>query len=273
MVKLSAAIDRTRAFLGERWRTLLPLALGAIWLPSALAALIAPLSAGAGSVVAIGVTMAGLVLTLIAYWGRTVVMTAAMAPEQGMAARLLATRRFAPLVGVMVVLGLVVLIVASPMAAILWTYGVQPDLGGGVTAIPAAALVPILLYGAALAPFLLLIGVRLILVPPVVVAEGLGIAAIGRSVALTRGMTGRIMGAALAYLIVVFVLTLAVTSGLGSVLILMLGGGGPWAAGVLVTLAVLAALDTVLGIAVSAFVGKLYLMAAARSQAAERETA
>lgn len=266
MVNMRAVWARTAAFLSERAGMLAPFTLAVIWVPTVVAALIPPLAAERGTAVQVAVILAGLALSILAYWGRSVVMTAAMAPEQGMAARRLAIRRFPVLIGVMLLLGIVLIVAVSPVFLILMMYGVDPAVfvGASDQLIPADAAMMAGGYFLLLIPILLTLGARLVLVAPVVIAEGMGIGAINRSATLTRGMTGRLIGMILLYAAVALLTTLGVTDGLGRVLIPALGGDGPWAPGVLATLVLLALAETLLGVVAATFVGKLYLAAVAR---------
>lgn len=273
MVNMSAVWDRAIEFVSDNLATLTPLAIGAIMLPLTLNDALAPLSDVFGREGDLILGLVTLALVLVAFWGRLAVLALALEPERtgGQAARHALVRLLPAILVSLVVLAALMLLVA-PIFAILAAYGYDfagAMAGEQVEVSPLAALWSTL-YLILLVPPLAWIGARLSLIAPVIVGEGLGLSAIGRSVALTRGLTMKILGVAILYAVLAMVIALAVKTGIGSLLRLVIGGEGSVTLASVLTSVFTGTTAMALTVLASAFMGKLYLATLAREGAGGR---
>lgn len=270
MVNMSAVWDRTIEFVSDNLAGLMPLVIGGILVPLTINDALAPLSVGAGPGLRAGLGMASLVLVLIVLWARLAVIAMALNPERtgGEAARRALASLLPTILVSLIVLVLCALLFA-PILLILALYGydfASAMQGSGAQAEPAA-IAWSALYVLVVLPLLAWIGARLALLNPVIVAEGLGLSAFGRSVALTRGLAFKIIGVAILFVVMSLVIELAVKAGLGTVIHLLVGDDGAVSAASVLTSVFVAAAGTVLTVLASAFLAKLYLAACARETA------
>lgn len=267
MVNMSAVWDRTIEFVSDNLAVLLPVVAGVIFVPLAINEMIAPLAGAEAPVMRMVLAAVSLVLVLAALVGRLAVTALALEVAQGAGEALrLALRRVLVAVLVSLVLMLVFGVLLLPVPGVMAAYGYDfaAAMQGETPEMAPVAAAVILLYILMLLPLIAWMGARLSLVSAVIMGEGLGLSAIGRSVALTRGIAMKIIGVGVLYVVLVLAVALAVKTGFGTLFHLVLGGDeGVSVASVLTALfsALPAAIFAMLA---SAFVAKLYRAAIAR---------
>ena len=261
MVRMGDVWDRTTDVLSGRGRTLAGIAAVAIFLPgivrSAYTVYVGkdtPTAAMIGGVIAIAASV-------LAIWGQLTVIALSSDPGTGEPqAGATARARLLPTIGVGMVIAVAFGIGTIPIFVALvgagWTPGAM-QAGQMPTLTPGAASF-IGLYGLLFAVLFLWAAARLALWTPVMVNERLGLGTIRRSLALTRGITLKIIGVVVLYLIVLGVAFSAVTAVTGVVFGLILGSGAAATAAFLSTVAggaVAAAFSTV----AATFTAQLYV--------------
>ena len=268
-VSIGNVWDSTTDVLTGRGGLLTPIAALAFFLPSAVQAAVTSY-AGSSPVAALLGAVAALLGVVAAVWGSLAVIGIASDPDAtrhtaGQAAR----RRLGAALLVSLVVGAAFLAATLPLFGVLWASGVdfraaaggadgaQPAIGPGV------ALV-VILYGVALLIAGLWFGARLVLLSPVVLHERRGIGAIGRSMALTRGLTIKLIGATILLLVVWGVAALAARYVVFIPLRLILGTSNLATASWLGGLAS-AAVGAVFSTLVAVFTGRLYAAVAPAS--------
>lgn len=229
MPRIGDVWDSTTAVLAGRAGLLTPIALAAFVLPSAVQSAVrlfggpSPGSAALSALVGLGALVANL-------WGQLADIAVASDPETiraeaGSAA--LARLPKALLVVLVLAAGAVLLAVPTVLALVLTGYDLTAAAAyrgvGPMPPVAPAAASFVLLYGIALVVGLIWLSARLFLTNAVILNERRGIGALGRSMALTRGLTWKLIGVALLFGIVFLVALLAVQSVVGLVFRLMLG--------------------------------------------------
>lgn len=268
--------DRATEFLGDNIGALFPIILVGIFLPLSISDNLAPLGAQVDQSQKLVLSLFNLVLTIVSMFGQFVVMTMAIDGEQSV--RQAIRTVFARLLLILLVTVILLVIVFGLALPIVIALGManldMAALSSGNPDQVAAALRGmspgvawfIALYAMAWAIAVVWISARLILTTSVVIAERLGVGALGRSFGLTRGITFKIIGVLLLYVIVSFVAILAAKAVFGTVAGLLIGTVGPLTvAGVIVSIAV-GLVDTLFTALQSAFLGKLYLAARQRGE-------
>ena len=262
IVNMGTVWDRTTEFLSDNLSALTPVALAAIFLPQAISNALEQASPAFGVGV---VQVVGLVCALITLWGQLAIVALALDPDAGSrSAQAAATRAYGRALLVMIVLFVAVAVLALPILGVLAASGVDLTQWAGTGAVAMAPDISLgagtflSLYGIALLIVLLFVAVRLVPVYPVILAEGKGLAAIGRSFAVTRGITWKLVGVYLLFLLVFAVAAGAARSVFGSIVGLIAPGDGPFAAAAIVTALVGALVTTVFTVVVAAFSAKLY---------------
>lgn len=269
MVKIGAVWESAVEAARGRAGMILPIAAGALFVPSVIQTGVQTYSVQPGAAATAGTAALGLLslpLMLLTLWGALAITAITSHPDTSTrdAARQ-ATARLLPLVGVWLALGLAALLLVIPLVVLLAAAGVnmaafsmpgyRPDLGGlGLVAA---------LYLLAVGGLALWLLARLLPIVPVVLHERLGLGAIGRAFRLTRGMGGRLVGVLILYVVVLGVASLAVTAVLGLLFRLVLGGDNAATAAFLGGIAG-AAVSTVLGVLSYAFVSRLYAASSGR---------
>jgi hypothetical protein len=262
-VNMGTVWDRTTEFLSDNLSALASIALLAIFLPLAIGDLVNQAGPALGTPV---MRIVGLLCSLINLWGQLAIVALALDPDAGRAAaQAAATRGYGRALLVMVVVFVAMAVLALPILGVLFASGVDmTQLAGTGGAAAAPDISPgtgafLGLYGMALLIVLLFVTVRLAPVYPVILAEGLGLAAIGRSFAVTRGITWKLVGVWLLFLVVFLVATGAARSVFGLVVGLMVPGEGPFTAASIVAALAGALITTAFTALVAAFSARLYL--------------
>lgn len=270
MVSMSTVWDRTAEFLSDNLGALLPLALGAIFIPSAISGSLSGLQQGAAPGLAFGLGLASLLLAIVTFWGQLAITALALDPAIGHRAARIATRRIPAALLVTVVLFLALFLLAIPAGIIMALSGadLSATATGGMPQVPPASAFWVLLYCLVLLPILLWLGARLAVVAPVIVGEKAMFGAIPRSWSLTRGSAFKIVGVLILYGVVASVAYLAATTAFGAVITLIAGRGedGLSLATVLTGI-VGGAVSTAFTVLGTAFVAKLYLALRAAKEA------
>lgn len=274
MVKIGTVWDSTTDVVRGRLGMLAPVALLTLFLPSAAqAAVAAYMPAQSGSPGrALLVSVVSLVLTLISLWGALTITGMASRPDATRAtAQAQATARLPAMLGVALVLGAVAVLLFVPIGVVFAANGVDlsqlgqpgytPPLSGGAGLFAG-------LWGLAMLAVLLWALARLLPITPVVLHERLGLGAIRRSFAVTRGMTWKLIGVLLLFAIVVYVAAGAAQLVLGALLGLLLG---PDDAATAQFLAAVAGALVTTGFSVLAYVfaARFYAMRSGENRAAE----
>jgi hypothetical protein len=233
MVKMGTVWDRTVEVLNGRTGMIARIAVLGILLPSvvrdgyvAFSAPGTPRFALIGGLLAI----ASLVILL---WAQLAIVAIATDPaNDATAARRQAGRRVLPAIGITALLTVVVVLLAMPpiVALILSGFDFAAAAANGSSARmtpPGANTVLFIgLYSLLFLIGLIWIGARLVLLNPIILNERLGIGALRRSIQLTKGLTWRIIGVMILFVIVTLVAGGAAQSVTGIVFRLALGADG-----------------------------------------------
>lgn len=262
MVKMGTVWDRTAEFISDNLGALLPVTLFAIFVPFSITGNFAELGTGASPALSATLTVLSLLFMLLQLWGQLAITALALDPGLGRAATVPATRRLAQAVAVRIGLGLLYLLLAAPALVMLWSSGFDFNAAaeGRIEAFDPAIAGGITLYLLLALPVALVIFARLVLLLPIVMAQGGWFGAFLRSFQLTRGATLRILGVLVLYLLVMVVAVVAANSAFGLIFRLVAGGedGGVTLASVL-TSVVTAAVQTAFTVLATAFTAKLYV--------------
>lgn len=271
MIKMGTIWDRTTEFLRDHLAALMPIVLLSIFASSSVSNALQPLSVNATGATGPIVTLVILVCALASVWGQIAVTAFAIDPAAGASTAMArATRRFLAVILVLLVFVIALALLAAPIGVMLAlggfdfqgaAAGVQPTLApayAGMVALYALALLPV---------FLFLIA-RLALLMPVLTNEPGWFGAFGRSFALTRGLTWKLIGVIILYLIVSVVVTLAVQAVFGSILYLLQGdNAGAISIASVLTAIVLSAVSTAFTLLSTVFIAKLYVAVTGRQEA------
>lgn len=262
MVRIGTVWDRTVEVFNGRTSILAAIAAPTLFLPSAASAAV---TAFAPNNVALSL-IATIIVGLVALWGALALTAVASDPATDRAAAYRAGSSALPK-AILVVVALIVAgaLIVAPAIGLLHAAGFDwaaAQRGGGQETMDAAKAGGFLLYCLVAAIVGVWIGARLFLLYPVVLNERRGIDAFGRSFALTRGLTWKIIGVLILYAIVLVVVLLAVTSVTGLIFRLLLGGGN---------IAIVQFLAGVVGAVVTAVFGTLQAVFAAQLYIAARD--
>ena len=240
MVRMGDVWDRTTDVLSGRGRTLAGIAALAIFLPgvvrtgySLYVGKATPSTALLGGLIAI-------IVSLLAVWGQLTLIALSTDPATTETqAGAIGRARLLPTIGVALLIGIGFGVFLLPILIALVGAGWSPE---AMQAGQMPTLTPgqggfIGLYTLACAIAFLWVAARLALWTPVMVNERLGISAIRRSFALTRGITWRIIGVFVLYLIVLGISFSAVSAVTGVVFGLILGTGAKATVGFLAAVA------------------------------------
>ncbi|MFA5990020.1 MAG: hypothetical protein WC803_10495 [Sphingomonas sp.] len=269
-VTMSAVWDRATVFLGENRAIVLPIALALAAVPAGIAALLADIVSGMVPSQAMPLQLVVVALGLAVIIAQLAITALAINPalSAGEVIRV-ALVRLPKMLAITIGFGLAIVAALLPVLTVLFATQVDvsalfsgdPQLfQGAMRTIPRWVAWAILLYSLVLIVLLFWMSARLSLMLPVLVREGDMLAAVPRSFVLTRGLALKIFGVLLLLGVVSNVAQIAAKSVLGSLLILVGAGTGPFSAtGVMV--AVFVGLITAFFVALgAAFMAKLYVM-------------
>lgn len=230
-VRIGTVWDRTTEMLSGRSAELLPIAALALVLPSVVQNALALYSPAGGAVQTGLVPIVGLVGFLLGLWGQLAIIALGSDPATTRAAAQRAgLTRLLPSIGITLLLVVLGILLFLPYVIVLAASGFDWSAAMAARSNPAAmptiapgALLFVSLYSIALVVFGLWIGARLVLTNAVVLHERRGANAIPRSVALTKGLTLRLIGVVLLFGIVFGIAVLAAQSVTGLIFRLILG--------------------------------------------------
>lgn len=268
MVRVGVVWDRTVAFLGDRAAALLPIVLGTLVLPGALAGVLAPVRATAGIGVSgvIGVVL--LACNLVSLWGQLAITALVLDRAGGAGAALRhGGRRLPAVLGVMLVLLVAVLLATAPLSWLaMVASGARMDMEGVRTAVTGGQRGTLALLAVVYLVLGLWIGARLSVLLPVLVEERLGLRAIPRAFGLTRGLGLKLAGAILLYGAVLSIVSYAAQTVFGSVMLLLAGGEGPVTAASVVTALAVSCVSAIFSVLACVFLAMLYRAVRARRE-------
>ena len=240
MVRMGDVWDRTTDVLSGRGRTLAGIAAVAIFLPGVVRngySLYVGQDTPATTLIG---GLIGIIVSLVAVWGQLTLIALSTDPATTETqAAAMGRGRLLPAIGVGLLIGIGFGVFLLPIFIALvgagWSpqamqAGQMPTLSGGQSGF-------IGLYALAYVIIFLWVAARLALWTAVMVNERLGIGAIRRSFALTRGITWRIIGVFVLYLIVLAISFTAVRAVTGVVFGLILGTGAKATVGFLAAVA------------------------------------
>jgi len=221
MARIGDVWDSTVDAARGRAKVIAPVALLAFFLPGLLQnAIVAYADPQAGGTVGLMglVTIATLV---VAVWGQLTIIAIATDPATTRPdASAQGARRFLPALGIGVLMALIVLVASLPFFIALAASGIdfralsqmapgtQPDLSGAATGPVVFAFLYLLVF----LGFMLWLAGRLMLAYAVVLNERRGAGALRRSLQLTAGMTGKLIGVLVLYVVVLGIVAFAVQS-------------------------------------------------------------
>ncbi|RJF85432.1 hypothetical protein [Sphingomonas cavernae] len=247
-LSISAAWNEAATFVKREGSLLFPVAFALIALPSILFQATAPVPVPGQQpepglwplffLPMLLVTLLGtLTLTIMALHPGTVVKDAIAA----------AARRVLPVFGGVFVFGLVVALIATPIAVA--SAGEKIGVGAGLTALLLLATLPVLLF----------VCVRLMLVNPVGANEAVGpIAMLKRSWALTAGHFWKLLGFLIVVAIVAIIIAVAVNAIGGIFVLLVAGTPDPGSLPAVLLLVLSGLLNAVVSVFVSAAIARIY---------------
>lgn len=262
MVKMGTIWERTTEVLSGRAGMLFGIAALTLVLPAIVRLVIAmtlptttPLGAIVGFVLALAVG-------LISLWGQLTIIAASSDPsiDAGAGYRLAAARLPAAL-GVTILLSIAAFVLMIPLIVALVAAHVDVTTLNDATQIgnvPPGTAIFAAVYIVVLAIVFLLAATRLTVLNPVVLHERLGVAAIKRSWQLTRGLTWRILGVLVLFIVVAAIAGMAVQLVVGTLAALAFGRDA-LATVLLVTSIASALLSAAFTVIALAFTAQLYV--------------
>ncbi|VVT16664.1 conserved membrane hypothetical protein [Sphingomonas sp. EC-HK361] len=257
MVRIGTVWDRTTEVIGGRGNMLAGIAATGIFLPSIVQAAFRDFALPAAQLV-------GLLAAIVMLWAQLAIVAASSDPSTtGGSAQRIATARFLPAMGVVIIVVIVAAILSLPGITLLIASGFDfaaAQAGRTQGAIDAGKAAGSGLYFFVFALFMLWLGARLIVLYPVIVNERLGLGAIARSFRLTRGLTWKVIGVLILYAIVFLVALMAATSIVGLVFRLILGSDSVALVTFLAGIAG-AIVTTIFSVLQAVFTAQLYLAA------------
>ena len=223
---MSAVWDRSVAVLQGRGAMLAAIAVPAMLLP-AIVRVAAQAYADPASPAASGIAgLIGIVAIVVTLWGQLAIIAAASDPMvMKRDAMRMATARLPVAIGLALLVLIVVMLVFTPVIVALAGAGLdmQAMATGVAPALPPRLAGFIGLYTFVFLIAALFVGTRMVLLYPVILLERVGIGAFARSFRLTRGLTWRILGVLLLYIVVLVVASGAARLVVGTVAALALG--------------------------------------------------
>jgi hypothetical protein len=259
MVRMSAVWDRTVEVLNGRAGILAAIALLTIAIPSIIQSAV---GGGMQAVPSLAGGIVGLVAFGLTLWGTLAMTAVASDPATGRAQGLRIGARALPrTLAVMLVLGIALVLLWVPAIALLMGSGYDlaaAQRGDQVGAMANVRAGPVVLYSLVATAVMIWLFARLVLIYPVLVNEGLMFGALRRSFALTRGLTARIVGVMILFLVVLVVAVLATQGVFGTAFRLLLGAEQQKLA-LVMTAAVLAVVTTGFSVLQIVFAAQLYV--------------
>lgn len=261
MVNLEAVWDRTSEFVGERRADMIPIALLLLFVPIGLMSNMMPLIGRQPSVRNIALALAAVALGIVTIWGH-LALTALVLKAGGWKAAVRTGAERLPVAVLISLIEMVVLVLAvAPIVVVFAMSGIMsdPTPAGSVPTMGLAPAVFILVYGLVLTIVGLVLLARLLLVNAALVGERRGVSALIRSLALTRGMTLKLVGVVLLYIIVSQVAALATKTVFGAILGLLTLGNDNATLATVITTTLVALVQTGFTALATVFTARLFL--------------
>jgi hypothetical protein len=267
-LSITAAWNDTTEFVKRESRLLFPIAFMLIALPVAVMEALTPDPAGPGRLPEHGVWTLLVPLVIIASMiGNLAISYLAIKADMSVGEAIgRGARRFLPLLGAFILLCLAgaILFLVAAIVAVLLVPGAMSDAAAGAQspALARAVVLTVIL----LLPVLIFFGARLMLVTPVTAAEqGGSIAILRRSWSLTAGFVWKLAGFLLLIVILIGVLTTAVESVAGILFALLAGPLRAGSLSKLLTILVMAGVNTVVGVYLASLIARIYAQRAGAS--------
>lgn len=264
MVTMGAVWDRTVEVVQGRLAMLAAIAVPTLFVPTIVRdGFVAYSTPGTGGYALIG-SLLSLTVLVLTIWGQLALIAASSDPATDRTAAFrIARHRLLAAIGVSIVMLIAVVVCLIPLVVLLGLSGVDfSRMAAGqpmsTTGVSGGLLGAALIYMVVFAVAMLFVGARLSIWQAVIVNEAIGLRAIGRAWRLTRGLTWRIVGVIMLFVIVVSVATLAAQSVIGIIARLVLGAGNIATATWLGAIAA-AAVSTPLIVVAVVFTTQLYL--------------
>lgn len=262
MVKMGTVWDRTAEFLTDNIAAILPVALLAFFVPASIEGNFQAAMDGASPGLILALQLIQIAFGALTVWGTLAVTAMAFDNADSENATKIAGKRLPAALLVAIVCFAAILALLLPIPVVLGANGVDVvaiaqgrdfELSTGLASFVA-------LYLIAFVILFLWLGARLIVTTAVIVREGRWLSALSQSWKLTRGLTWRIIGVMILFVLLAWVSWLAANTVFGSVFALIAGGdrAGVNLAGVLTSI-VVAAVQTGFTVLIPAFTAKLYL--------------
>lgn len=261
MVRMGDVWDRTVEFLGDHLGTLLGIAILGIFAPLSILNAIGALWAMSGGVGRAALAAVFVALYVVIFWAYLAITAVALDPAGAPRAWALAARRLPAGIGVYLIMAIAVFLLTMPIGLLFALSGIDmAAMQAGVAVTPAAPGMfwAAIGYGLIFLVLLLFIAARLMPLTGVILAERRGAGAIARAWRLTRGLTWRLVGTFLLYVVVMQVAVMAVQTVFGSILRLFASGDGALNVATIVTGIVVAAVQSAFSLLAAAFAAKLY---------------
>ena len=232
MVKMGNVWDRTVEVLNGRTRMIATLALLGMFLPSVVRD--AYVAAGTPGTLSFGLVggILSIVVLLATIWAQLAIIAVATHPattrdEAGRQAR----ARLAPAFGLTLLIGLAAFAaMLPPLVALAWSgFDFAAAARGATMATNPPSVgtaIFVIVYVLAFTLVVIWAAARLIVLNPVILNERLGVGSIARSIALTRGLTWRLIGVVILFAVVLVVATGAAQAVTGVIFRLVLGASG-----------------------------------------------
>lgn len=230
-VSIGTVWDRTTAVLSGRGQVIASVAILTLFVPAVVQSAVTLFASDYARGLASG--FVALVAAFLSIWGGLAIIALATHPATDRpTAQRVASARLWPVIGVSIVIGLILLVLVLPPVIALAATGFDFQAASTAAANNTPALMPapagsaslfIAIYVIGLIVLSFWVSARLMLINAVLVNERVGLGAIRRSIALTRGMTWRLIGVLLLFGIVFGVAVLASQAVVGLVFRLILG--------------------------------------------------
>jgi len=261
MVNLEAVWDRTTEFVGERRADVIPIALLLLFVPLGLMNTLIGLIGRETGVRNIALGLAAVALAVVTIWGH-LALTALVLEARGWKA---AVRSGAGRLPMAVLISLiemaVVVLAAAPIFVAFAMSGIV--LGqtqtGSLPPMDFGTAMFILFYSLVFVIAGLVLVARLLLVNAALVGERRGVSALIRSLGLTRGMTLKLVGVVLLYILVSQVAALATKTVFGAILGLLTLGSDTATVATVITTALVALVETGFTALATVFTARLFI--------------
>ncbi|AOH84579.1 hypothetical protein AWL63_11980 [Sphingomonas panacis] len=261
MVNLEAVWDRTSEFVAERRAEVMPIVGLLLFVPLALMNTLMPLIEREPNVRNIGLGLVVVALGIVTMWGH-LALTALVLEARGWTAAVRTGAGRLPVAVLISLIEMVVVVLAvAPIFVAFAMSGIVPGRtpAGSMPMIGLEPAVFILVYGLAFAIVGLVLLARLLLVDAALVGERRGVSALIRSLSLTRGMTLKLVGVVLLYILVSQVAGLATKTVFGAILGVLTLGDDTATVATIITTTLVALVQTGFTALATVFTARLFI--------------